>query len=250
MVKILQLTWKKAHSYRIVKPSVKMSRRYPELMGSVSYLVPEGPVSEYQVNDFSGAQRRRRASMMLANLPAGSDRDNEKAAKDWADQWGLLTSADAAPVADFYDAAGKLWGQCFAEVTGYAEWCALPLEHQPSISIKEGITKQGVFARTPGSLFDYCWLEIGDLLADMRGRGAQLRHCDYCGGVYVPKPRAGENRFCNHNAERCKNAFRNEGNVAPNRGADPLQSGEREGPRDLDQLLASYGRKRCSPECA
>ena len=244
MGKILQLTWKKAHSYRIVKPPAtkEMYRRFPESMGSVSYLVPEGPVSEYQVSDFSGQQRRRRASMMLANLPFGSVRDNEKAAKAWADQWGLLTSAEAEPVDEFYDAANKLWNQCYAEAMGYAERFALALRYQPFISVKEGLTKQGVFARTPRSLFEYCWLEVDDLLADMRERGAQIRHCDHCGGIYIPKPRAGENRFCNHNAWSCKNAFRNDGGVAPSRGSPPVKSGE----RNLDQLLAIYGRVKCA----
>jgi hypothetical protein len=211
MEKILTLRWQRADSYRIV--TRKGDSFLSELAHPVSYVVPEGPVREYEVNERSGPQRRRCASLMLANMVFGGRDSAAEAAKDWADQWGLLTSTEEAPVDDFYDAAMKLEIQAFAAQIDSRDF-ALPVKHTGRL------TSQGPFDQTAENLFSYCWFELVDILTLMHARGARFKHCAYCGGLYLPKGRSpkkgrSRSRYCNHNADHCKNGFRRAGNVVP-----------------------------------
>ena len=171
---------------------------------------------------------------MLANMGYGPH-----AVKAWADQWGLLTIAEEAPVTEFYDAANKLSSQCYAFHMGYRQFALSKIYYPPNH--RGGLTEQLTVEFVPRDLFSYCWYELVGLLEDMQRRGLRFSRCDYCGAVYLPRNRArpDQSRFCNHNARSCKNAFGNQDNLAPKCG-DAAANGR---DRALDEIIATYGRR-------
>lgn len=197
----LRMRWQRANSYDLVE---RRGQTFLTDMSRELFLVARGPIRAYAVHEVSGCRpRQMMASLMLANMPI-----DPRAAQSWANQWGLLARGSEQRVDDFFDAATRLQSQC--AVVSFGMEFSIPQKYIPSPPT-ERVVSGGSVERVPDSLFAYCWAEMMNLLVMMKNDGRRFRSCKYCGGWYLPRPRAGHTRYCNHNRNACKNAAESHG---------------------------------------
>ena len=145
-----------------------------------------------------GDERGRFVSLDLVNM-----RHTPQAALDFANDWGLLTADREAEVSSFYNAGTKLWSQWLAHHLRHRR-LVMPSRHLPKIG--QGLAADASCVnRIPDDLEGYCWHEMMEIIDLMKA-------CDYCGNLYIPRPRAGKCRFC---ADSCRQKFHDNGKERP-----------------------------------
>jgi hypothetical protein len=163
------------------------------------FIVPaSGRLKEVAIEQVED-ERDRFVSLDLLNMGR-----TPQAVLDFANDWGLLTADREVEMLLFHIAGNKLWSQWLAHHLRHPK-LVMPSRHQPKIG--QGLAADASCVnRIPDDLEGYCWHEMMEFI-DL------IKACDYCGNLYIPKPRGGKkSRFC---ADSCRKNYHDNGKQRP-----------------------------------